>query len=388
MERATLLLGVSLLRRARSALLMVLEIAVGVVFVSGSLVGALASVYVKTCSVDHGAAVLVQNEHVYENVTVHDGDLTLGGNDTLLVENCQFNLTGRLIVKDNAKVIVRNALFILTLNVSESADNVSAFLRYGTEHVIVRDQAAFDVVNSEVLLALNAVGAASQNFCTVLCYDQSTLNATESGFTWVTGYGVFIDCFNDSRIYLRDAVLSSLRLESGVPEIQSGFSLGDESQAEVQNSTLDTAVLGNGGNCTANFSMSELNWELDTYDGVSSVEVVDSNMSTLEIYGKDARVTLTNTTLITIYGYHGDGNVVWLVNSTAQNVWFRHDSIWVIWNLPVFGQVPIPYDWVPLIVPVVVTVIVLTVFTVLAAVLIVRRRKKRRVMKSVPPGAL
>jgi hypothetical protein len=380
-----MLLGTSLLRKTRSVLLMVLEITVVVVFVSGSLAEAPANAYIRTHSVDQGAVVTVQNEHVYENVTVHNGALTLGGNDTLLVENCQFNLTGRLIIKDNAKVIIRNALFILTLNVSKSADNVSGFARWGTEHVIVRDRATFDIVNSEVMLALTELGAATQNYCTVLCYDQSTLNVTESELMLATGYGVFIDCFNSSRIYLRDTVLSSLQFAFwGGAEIKSGFGLADESKAEVQNSTLDTVVLGsNNGNCTAKFSRLKLTLEMDTYDGVLSVEITDSNMSTLEIYGNDAKVRLMNTTLTTIYGYHGNGNVVWLVNSTVQNVWFRHDSIWVVWNLPLFGQVSIPYDWVPLIIPVVVTVIVLIVFVVLAVALIIRRRRKRARM-SVP----
>ena len=33
----------------------------------------------------------------FQNVTIHEGDIIVGNNDTFLIENCQFNLTGKLI---------------------------------------------------------------------------------------------------------------------------------------------------------------------------------------------------------------------------------------------------------------------------------------------------
>jgi hypothetical protein len=49
----------------------------------------------------------------YENQMVQQGDLLLEGEDVLLIENCTYVLNGQLLVKDNARLILRNAeLFI------------------------------------------------------------------------------------------------------------------------------------------------------------------------------------------------------------------------------------------------------------------------------------
>ena len=45
----------------------------------------------------------------YENQTVQQGDLVLEGDDVLLIENRTYILDGLLLVKDNAKLVLRNA---------------------------------------------------------------------------------------------------------------------------------------------------------------------------------------------------------------------------------------------------------------------------------------
>lgn len=57
-----------------------------------------------------------EGQLTWEDVIIHPGDLIVDGNETLLIENCTFIVTGIVAVRDNATLIVRDA----ELNVSTS----------------------------------------------------------------------------------------------------------------------------------------------------------------------------------------------------------------------------------------------------------------------------
>jgi hypothetical protein len=44
----------------------------------------------------------------FEEQVVYEGDLILQGNDELVIENITFILDGKLLVRDNAKLIIKN----------------------------------------------------------------------------------------------------------------------------------------------------------------------------------------------------------------------------------------------------------------------------------------
>jgi len=51
--------------------------------------------------------------------------------------------------------------------------------------------------------------------------------------------------------------------------------------------------------------------------------------------------------------------------------------MWVVWELPLFGQVEIPYAWAPYIIPAFVTCVVI-VFVIVGLTLFFNARRKRR----------
>lgn len=298
----------------------------------------------------------------FQNVTVHEGDLIIGDNATFLIENCQFNLTGKLIIEDRAEVVICNATFISNWNTSEVPE------KFGTEpwrtrHIIVENQAKLTVLNSELILS--ATYPWHGEYHSVLLYGHATANITKSKVTYVNGPGDCIYAYNDSKLWMKDVTLSAFTPETPWYEhlqYPKCYLLAYyRSEAEVQNSTIDRAYVN--GNCTVHFFDSNAEY----FEGHSSrINITDSSMSQLMFWGSN--VWLTNTTIGTLTSrtnskirlIHcvaeevsaGDKSEVWLLDSSVKELHGK-SRVWVVWDWPLFGQVSIPYTWAPYVVPVI-----------------------------------
>jgi hypothetical protein len=313
----------------------------------------------------------------FQNSSIHEGNLTIGGNATFLIENCQFNLTGKLIVKDAAEVIIRNATFISNWNTSEEPERGGGGTEYRrTRHLIVENQAKLTVLNSDLILNTSYPLGDPRRWVShaFILYDQAIMNITGSKIIYTNGNGDVIYAYSTSKLWMRDITMSTFKPENTYDTNypKSALVTYDRSEAEVQNSTIDE--VGVYGNCTVNFSNSSVEY-FQTMSDSSRVSITDSTISQLRIFGPDSKVWLTNTSIeeLVVRG----NSKVWLHDSSIKENWGWKSRIWVVWDWPLFGQVSIPYTWAPYIVPVIVTAITSTLIAITVAFLFLRRRKRR-----------
>ncbi len=79
----------------------------------------------------------------YENVTMHEGDLTINGTETYLIENCTYVQTGNIMAQDWTTLILKNSRLII--NQLSSPD------RYTSEvYVQVNDSAQLNIQNATI----------------------------------------------------------------------------------------------------------------------------------------------------------------------------------------------------------------------------------------------
>ena len=301
-----------------------------------------------------------------ENLTIHEGDITVGNNDTFLIQDCQFNLTGKLIIKDRAEVVIHNATFISNWNTSEVPEK-SGTQPWRTRHIIVANQAKLTVLNCELIFSATYPWHAEYH--SVLLYNHATANITKSRVTYVNGKGDFVYAYDDSKFWIEDATISTHKPENvyGYEYPKSGLVTTGQSEVEVRNSTFDEMHIE--GNCSVVFS--NVNAE---YCGMindsSKVNVIDSTISKFDIYGPDSNVWLTDTAAKELI-VRGNSKV-WLHNSSVKDI-LGENRVWVVWNWPLFGPIAVQYAWTPYILPVITSIIILIAIATL--LLLMRRRK-------------
>lgn len=373
------------------------------------------------CKMDFSTDVWSQ----FQNVTIHEGDVTVKNNETLVIEDCQFNLTGKLVIKNEAEVIIRNARFISNWNLSEEIDYLDQS-PFRTSHVIVEHQAKLTVLDSELIFSA-ALYPWHGEYHHLIIHDQATLNITKSKITYVNGVGDYIWASDDSKLWVEEAIISTFnpRNQPGpYPQYpKNGLLISEQSQVKVQNSTIDVIFLGSYldviflgtynaekmSTTNVTLSSSKIEW-LVTINDNSSASIVTSNLSKVTIYGPNSNVRLANVTLdeLTIRGNSSMWMIdsiaeaviasqnpkVWLTNASVERLvaygnskfWLHNSAIkqipythgiWIVWDWPLFGQVTVLYAWAPYVVPVIVAASTVTLITVIA--LFFLRRRKRRV---------
>jgi hypothetical protein len=320
-----------------------------------------------------------------QNATSHLGDIVVEHNETLFIQNCQFNQTGKLILRDNAEVTINNATFISNWNPNERPDEPY----WRTKNVILQNQSRLTIVNSELILCANA--SYNRDEHCIIVDDDAIVNVTDSKISFSDGSGDYIRGRNNSRIWLRNVLLSTFLPVSFYGDShKSGLELEDQSQAEIYNSTLDDAGVGQTvdssgaqSNCTLDIDASKL--ELLQVGGTdfSNVKLSSSKVSRLDVNGQGSSVRLTNTTVGVLYNFASARLV--LSESSVQDIQYGFSNMWVVWELPLFGQVEIPYTWTPYLIPAIVTSVVIVFVIVGSALFFNARRKRRRKNQNAEP---
>jgi len=314
-----------------------------------------------------------------QNATSHLGDIVVEHNDTLLIQDCQFNQTGKLIIKENSQVTISNATFISNWNPNETPDEPY----WRTKNLILQNQAKLTIVNSELILSANA--SYNRDSHCIIVGDEAIVNITDSKISYSDGLGDYIVCRNNSRVWMGNVVMSTFYPVSYYGDYpKSGLELEDQSQADVQNSTLDYASVGqtadsSGGqsNCTLDIDASKLEFLGIFGTDFSSVRLSSSKVSRFDLNGQDSSARLTNTTVGELNKHYTNARLV-LSNSSIQNIYVSDSSnMWVVWELPLFGQVEIPYAWVPYIIPAFAACVVI-VFVIVGLALFFNARRKRK----------
>jgi hypothetical protein len=307
------------------------------------------------------------------------------GNSRIVIENCQFNQTGRVTIEDEAEVVIRNALYFSIWNSSEEIDSPH-------EHFVLRDHAKLTILNSTLKFTSAPSLYIGILYDEIACYNQSVVNITESTIPYfnphagfvppdhVNYWGNYVFGYDNSTILLNRVVLSIFQ-RTGDSSIKSGVHLENQSNAQIRNSTVEYLEMGGvwahpivNSRCSVEIADSDLSTVQVYYYDASKLQISNSNIFEVDTHGPDTEIYFTNTTVNHMWG---SGTKVWLDNSTVQDLGFwSHQTIWIVWYLPLIGKVSIPYDWAPLLIPVIATTVVLVVILILTAVLILRSRRK------------
>jgi hypothetical protein len=310
----------------------------------------------------------------FDNVTVHEGDLLVGDDSTLMIENCLFNISGTLIVRGTGRVVIRNALFASKVDVGLPADLVNGRL-WRTRHIVVEEDGQLEASDCDFVF-LRKFPIVDPDACGFLLFDQAVVTLTRANFIPGHTPPEFLYLYNNSRLQMENVVLSTFNPGDRYTHPNSGVWSWDEAALYVQSSVLDEIIFL--GNCTARLHALQTEYIQTSNRDTSQIRAFDSTIDQLFTWPSSrSRIWLENSTV-------GDlmiqtGSTVWLHNSLETKDY--HDSkgaVFIVWDIPLIGQLAIPYGWAPYVLP---TIAVLLIGAIVATsvtfVLFVRRNRRR-----------
>ncbi|MBN2336606.1 hypothetical protein JXL21_13690 [Candidatus Bathyarchaeota archaeon] len=238
----------------------------------------------------------------YGTVVTHEGDLVLSGDETLVIENCTYILDGALVVRDNSRLIVRDA----QLYVAEKTS-----WHYLFDVVPVSYTVAF--LNHSSLTVTNST-IVSDRLVTTGMFDHSTAQIEGSDLS-----DAFIVCKGRSTTTIRDSKMSRVGVIQGAECSITDSNVTDlgpytASVTEWQRITGGRVTVSGSrvGHLQLVFNHSrdvELTEPLPVHHKLFTAEalggecdalwatVIDSDVDRLSLYAYDSDVTLANQRL-------------------------------------------------------------------------------------------
>lgn len=294
---------------------------------------------------------------VYGEGVVHAGNVIVDGNQTFLVQNCTFTVTGFVTVRDNATLIVKDAVL-----------NVTIFTFTGM--VTVSDNGKFIIEGGELNLNqdIDTHIPTPSRICDIDVKDMATMKAVDARiYSKVSGTSIKvgkhgrvtlnstdtcsgrIEAFDDSDISINESLMSSIKLHGNSScTVQNTdidfFSGSDRYAASFYNSTIRFIEFVFGSSSKAYIDSRLMGfhryWNIHdnfTVDGVDfNLTLHDTNVTDLPILyssfmfeGIELRILNQNLRWVDC----GADSELYLTNSTCDHVICgRHDSVYSIYN--------------------------------------------------------
>jgi parallel beta-helix repeat protein len=347
----------------------------------------------------------------FPNVTNYSGDLAVNGSQTLLISNCEFNITGRLIISDQGEVILSNCTFVSNWNETEKPDATIPGGQYywRTRQIVVEEKGRLNISDSNVtLLASKDLSKSVREwhvyYHAIAAYDEAEITMVDSTLSW---NGDPIESMN-SAIYLEGSanlVLANSSISTFQhvvapfttnPDVVKNFvSTDNSSTVYAANSVIDQIIVSDNSsiqlvNCTGDFvaipggtsqvwlTTTKMSW-IDNL-GSPRVWLNNSTVTVIDDYDRTQRsfFSLLNTRVETLYGY----GEIRLDNSQVKELDVDYArAVFAVWHLPILGQVLIPYSWSPYIIPTIALTVAVLVVGIALAVRMKHRRSKQGIMQ-------
>jgi hypothetical protein len=331
----------------------------------------------------------------YQNTTTYEGDITIGNTTVYEISNCEFNLTGRLTITDEALVRIKNAKILLTC-LSDRWNWVpeeTPFDGYNAFMIIVEKQAKLEVDNVTFVLSAPRLDPEIPRvfgvpYHGIYAKDFTEAHINNSKLLYANGLGDAIFATNSSRIYVTNSDLSTHRYIEQLKTMEqtpgSGIVSNDNSTVYVENCLLDVNYFADNSTVTL---MNVNITDCFSYDPSPIINVTNARIEQIrvfcpanvylnyvvadELYARvNCSVWATKCTFGIVSASFGAN--VWLFDTKAQKI---SGNVWIVYNLPLFGRITISYVYVPYIVPlIVITIIIVT----LVSVYLIARRKTRK----------
>lgn len=231
----------------------------------------------------------------------HFGDLSIDDQRTYCLKDGTFNLTGRLTVKDNASVQIRNAKIYLTC-LMDRWNWIPNLETHSTGPwravmILVEDNSKLEVDNATFVFSSPYPGQILCHF--IYLNGSAEARIDHSKFTFADGAGDNIESANDSKIHITDTILFACGISEHQPT--SGVVTKDNSNCYIENCLLNTAQ----------------------YEGNSTVVLINANTTDVTICN-NPRINMTDSRIgqINIFG----PVTVYLANMLIDHLDARNSS--------------------------------------------------------------
>lgn len=227
------------------------------------------------------------------------GDLTIGNQSVYNISNETFNLTGRLIIKDNALVSIRNAQVHITCLGDQWNWIPELEIMNGPWRIIiilVEGQAKLEVDNATFVFSAPYPLSAAYHF--VYLNGSAEVRMNNSRFVYANGGGDNIEATNNSRLYIANTNLTTGYYVSILKSIEpypiSGLVSRGNSNVYVENCSLDgVGFLGNSSVTLLNTNVTDAN-VYEEYGNSPTIDMTDSRIEGQLWILCPANVHLTN----------------------------------------------------------------------------------------------
>jgi len=273
----------------------------------------------------------------YQNVT-YEGDLIVENNQTFTIQDSEFNMIGKIIVKDTSTLIIRNSKFI-------------AIPPWDGDSIVMLDNSNLIITNTTVIF--KHPGGFDVH---ISLQHNAKANITYSTFK---NHG-YILAYNNATIYVSNSTITL-----GTKSTKySGVSTFDFSTAEIENSTVDGVFIWDNSTVSLKNSIVKLlrtTWEQDrttvnlmnseiyrieTYGGTVILRVDDSEVTSVNFLGNCSALFMDSS--VEKMSARGNTRVLLLKTSYGDIETYDNATVLVGWHIPLFGLITIPYTWVPI----------------------------------------
>jgi len=318
---------------------------------------------------------------------VNEGDLIIGGNEKRTIEDCEYQLIGNIIVKDDATLIIKNAIF------NQTGRYVPMEIPIGNTptsvNIVVENRASLFLTNTTLIISQNITSR-------ILVRNEAKMYIADSSVENFK-YDVSIWAIDASLLYIENSMMRRAKENATSWTVESCVVLCHHySEVHIENSTFDRATVY--GSSRVFIERSTLKDAVRIFDS-PTVQVVDSTIGYVTAEGSP--ILFIRSSIIGSYINALQDTTsadIWLIHMTVEKVVARGSSkvrlidasvknlqmdgnaaLFVGWDLPLFG--PVAFS------PALAFVIQLVALNLLAAIIIIvlfvliRKLRKRHLSK-------
>jgi hypothetical protein len=347
------------------------------------------------------AVAPAKNMGVQYQTLVNEGDLIVGGNEKLTIEDCEYQLIGNIIVKDDAALTIKNAIFNQTTD-QYLPENVSADI---PANIVVENRASLFLINTTLMIPQNATSRILvQNEAKIYIADSSIENFR---------YDVSIWAIDRSLLYIENSIMRRAKEDVGYWTVEARTVVcNDYSEVHVENSTFDRAAVylssrvfierSHLKDAVRIFDSPTVQVTGSIIDGYVTAEgspilyirssIIGYGNSTTEPYISASK----STTSADIWLIHmnvetviaGGSSKVRLIDASVKDLhMYDNAALFVGWDLPLFGPVAFPSELAFIIQLIALNLLAVTIIVVIFVVLRKLRRRRLNEPESLSPAS-
>jgi hypothetical protein len=326
---------------------------------------------------------------------VNNGDLIVSGNEKRTIEDCEYQLIGNIIVKDDATLIIKNAIFNQTgqyVPMERFVDNNPTPV-----NIVVESRASLFITNTTLMITRNVTSR-------ILVRNEAKMYIASSSIENFK-YDVEIWAVDASLLYIENSMMRRAKENATTYTVQSCVVLSKHySEVHIENLTFDRVTVY--GNSRVFIERSTLKNALRIFNS-PTVQVVGSIIGyvTAEgsplVYIRSSIIKGTAgpyimasepTTSADIWLIHmtvesvsaGGSSKVRLIDASVKNLhMYDHAALFVGWDLPLFGPVVLSPESASVTQLIALNLLAVTIIIVLFVGL--RKLRKRRMNETKVP---